>query len=459
MRASALLAAPIPAPILRLVTACQDGRLTVCAGAGLSKAADASLPLGAELSELLSEHLDGRLAGYSPPADTADLVVVADAALAAAESLSTLQQEVLRLAPFLDAVPNLAHRALALLLAEGAVSATLLWNWDNCLERSAPDRERIEVALSDEDVGDLRVPAVLKVHGCATRRSSLLITSSQLAEQAPLWSDRALARALSHDVVVFVGIGDVADYARHRISQLLNDFESLDMIVVGPSVVSKWSETVWAEVAAELADDAERRVESTAETFFDDLLRAWAIHLLMALERLGRDEASMSSVVDLVIDALGRASSLGVVSWCRSSLISPMPGRSAVRSPQVLTVLLAAGVLARGDGDQMSLAAHARIVTPSRQWLAVVAESNQMASAIEREITRRAQRMAEAGLSAHAVSVLAAGPVIGGFAEALSSDVTDIFMGEVADDDIVAAPTAVAIDVTWADAVLGAVEQ
>lgn len=458
MQGSALLSAPIPAPILRLVTACEDGRLTVCAGAGLSKAADASLPLGAELSELLSEHLDGRLAGYSPPADTADLVAVADAAVAAAESLSTLQQEVLRLAPFLDAVPNLGHRALALLLVEGAISATLLWNWDNCVERSAPDRERIEVALNDEDVGDLRVPAVLKVHGCATRRSSLLITSSQLADLAPLWSDRALARALSHDVVVFVGIGDVADYARHRISQLLNDFESLDMIVVGPSVVSKWSETVWAEVAAALADDAERRVESTADTFFDDLLRAWASHLLMTLERLGREEA-MSNVVDLVIDALGRASSLGVVSWCRSSLMFPVAGRSAVRSPQVLTVLLAAGVLASHGSEQMSLAAHARIATPSRQWLAVVAESNQMASAIEREITRRAQALAEAGLAVHAVSVLVAGPVIGGLAEALSSDVTDIFMGEVSDDDIVAAPTAVAIEVTWADAVLGGVEQ
>lgn len=458
MQGSALLSAPIPAPILRLVTACEDGRLTVCAGAGLSKAADASLPLGAELSELLSEHLDGRLAGYSPPADTADLVAVADAAVAAAESLSTLQQEVLRLAPFLDAVPNLGHRALALLLVEGAISATLLWNWDNCVERSAPDRERIEVALNDEDVGDLRVPAVLKVHGCATRRSSLLITSSQLADLAPLWSDRALARALSHDVVVFVGIGDVADYARHRISQLLNDFESLDMIVVGPSVVSKWSETVWAEVAAVLADDAERRVESTADTFFDDLLRAWASHLLMTLERLGREEA-MSNVVDLVIDALGRASSLGVVSWCRSSLMFPVAGRSAVRSPQVLTVLLAAGVLASHGSEQMWLAAHARIATPSRQWLAVVAESNQMASAIEREITRRAQALAEAGLAVHAVSVLVAGPVIGGLAEALSSDVTDIFMGEVSDDDIVAAPTAVAIEVTWADAVLGGVEQ
>lgn len=51
-------------------------------------------------------------------------------------------------------------------------------------------RERIQVARNLEDMAELRVPSIAKIHGCATRVETLLITSEQL-ENPPLWTDAA----------------------------------------------------------------------------------------------------------------------------------------------------------------------------------------------------------------------------------------------------------------------------
>jgi len=163
-----------------LAAKAREGKLVVCAGAGLSVAPDAGLPSGQRLGQLLNDRLTARLEGYAAPADPSDLLAVADAAIEAFGGLLPLQHEVLTLADFERATPNLAHQALALLLAEGAVSAVLLWNWDTCVERSAPEGERVEVALTREDMQQLKTPSIAKIHGCATRVETLLITSEQL---------------------------------------------------------------------------------------------------------------------------------------------------------------------------------------------------------------------------------------------------------------------------------------
>jgi hypothetical protein len=459
LQTSALVNTSIPDVVLRLLPACIDGSLTICAGAGLSKADDAALPLGEELAERLSERLDGRLSGYEVPENPKDLIAVADKAVAASEGLSVLQNEVLELAGFLTAVPNLGHRAVALLLSEGAVRATILWNWDNCVERSVPGSDRLEVALTADDVASLRVPSVIKVHGCATRPSTLLITSDQLAENAPLWAEQAFAQALMSGVIVFIGIGDVADYAQHRLKSLFEQFNSLDIVVVGPSVISNWADKIWSQVTPNLNNDNERRVESTADTFLDNLLRAWASHLLMELKRIGEGNRNALPGIDLITEAVGRSTSVGLVQWCRTAVFPAVVGKSAVRASETLMALLAVAVLAEASGaTTLRLSTHAQVASHSSRWSMIVVQSPKFATALLAEVARRAQALAEAGLASDSVVAVVSGPVLGGLPEDYSAGVTDIFAGEAFFDDLVAGPTMVAIKIVHADSVVRSIE-
>jgi hypothetical protein len=68
------LTAELAPVVLLLVANAREGQLAVCAGAGLSRAADADLPSGERLGELLDQRLSGRVAGYEAPANTGDLL-------------------------------------------------------------------------------------------------------------------------------------------------------------------------------------------------------------------------------------------------------------------------------------------------------------------------------------------------------------------------------------------------
>ena len=282
------LSAPVHPAVMLLAAKAREGKLVVCAGAGLSVAPGAGLPSGQRLGELLNERLGARLEGYTAPANPKDLLAVADAGVNAMGGLLPLQHEVLTLAAFDRSTPNFGHRALALLLAEGAVSALLLWNWDTCVERSAPEGERVEVALTIEDMAQLQMPNVAKIHGCATRVETLLITSEQL-RTPPLWTDAAFTAKLRGATGVFVGVGDVADYAKTRIAQLATELPGLgvEAFIVAPGIVEKWDESVWADLLPGL--DAARRVAKSADEFFDELARLWAIDLVEAVEALTAD--------------------------------------------------------------------------------------------------------------------------------------------------------------------------
>src|SRR5207248_2814954 len=112
-----------------------------------------------------------------------------------------------------EAEPNYGHRVLAEFLCEGGISLLLLWNWDDCVERVDVTPERLQVALSRRDLEDLEQPSIAKIHGCATRKSTLLITSNHLVEP-PYWTDHAFGERLRGKTTVFIGIGDIADYAQ-----------------------------------------------------------------------------------------------------------------------------------------------------------------------------------------------------------------------------------------------------
>jgi len=425
-----------------LAAKAREGKLVVCAGAGLSMAPDAGLPSGQRLGRLLNDRLTARLEGYAAPADPSDLLAVADAAIDVFGDLLPLQHEVLTLANFERATPNLAHQALALLLAEGAVSAVLLWNWDTCVERSAPEGERVEVALTREDMQQLQTPNVAKIHGCATRVETLLITSEQL-ESPPLWAEDAFLAKLRGATAAFVGIGDVADYAKRRITQLTAELSGLDVdiFVVSPHIVSEWQVSVWAELLPELAH--ERRVERSADELLDELARVWAADLVETLEELGGEfTGAHATGMRHLAESLRALCGPDVISSIRAAAFRQRFGNSVLRSAEAHQALLAVGILS-GEADaapELFTDGRCRIGADDYE-LVILAEAVQ-ATATRAEAFRRAERLAGQGRIGQEATFLVAGVVAGPLNQPTAPDLGD---GRVEADDIFMGPRGIAV--------------
>jgi SIR2-like domain len=435
------LTTPVPAVTLLLLPAARDGALVICAGAGLSVAPDANLPSGRRLGELLDARLCARLEGYVSPENTANLLAVADAAAGAAGGLLPLQIEVLELADFERATPNYGHRALGLLLSEGAVVTLLLWNWDDCVERSAGDEERLQVARTREDMAQLRVPRIAKVHGCATRVRTLLITSAQL-EEPPPWAEEAFAAELRGATSVFIGIGDVADYAQRRLRELRDAFPNLDIYVVSPDIGASWDDSVWSDVVPELQD--ERRIAKTADAFLDELARAWALELTEAVERLTSDvNAECGRGVTRVLSAFKEKCGADVIAWCRDAAFRKRVGESVVRSTEAPEALIALGVLAAERGAEPAALPDGRVTLSEVPFETLLVFGGATATDVRAEAERRAQKLAGRGLIGEQATFVVAGTVVGPLHVPESPDVVE---GEVDPMDLVRGPSAVSIE-------------
>ena len=450
MHDAAPVSSAVSAVVLALLAAAKDRKLVLCVGAGLSLAADACLPSGARLGELLDERLHGRLDGYESPEDPRNLIAVADAAAQLVDGLEALQAEVLELADFKTATPNYGHQALALLLAEGALTA-LSWNWDSCIERSLPAGELLEVARTKDDAKNLAEPQLAKVHGCATMRPTLLITSEQL-DKPPVWTEQTFAERIRGSVMVFVGIGDVADYAKRRIKDLLDEFSPPDVRVVSPSIKQKWDESVWAELLPALPEA--RRIEEDADSFLDDLARAWARELT---DRVQADRANVKAEVragvDRVLDAIGRLTAVDLIRWCRASIIRPEMGTSAVRAPNTGDVLLAAGVLAAGADGSVDVPRPACCSIGDEVVELLTLRDRASASDVQREARRRAEELSSREhLPEGTVRFLIGGTVLGALSE--FGEPADVLAGRIDPEDVVDGPQGVPITYLKASTVL-----
>lgn len=429
---------PVPPIALTLAAAARNGELVVCVGAGVSMAMDADLPSGEGLAEKLHERL-GRLAGYVAPENIRDLIAVADAAVAPAGGEEALRLEVLELARFERATPNHGHQVLGLLLAEGALTL-LTWNWDNCIERSAPEEEQLRVAKTHAEMQDLLRPQMAKVHGCATMPPTLLITSTHLSSP-PVWAEQAFRQRLHGSKMVFIGIGDVADYVQRRISELLNEFGTPDVRVVSTSIKTKWDESVWASVMPGLEE--ERRIEQTADEFLEELARAWAGELLQgvgaACESV-RDEVEPG--VRRVIDAFNRLSAIEVIRWCRRAVMQPDTGESAVLSSGAADALIAAGVLAARDAAPVTASRAACYAIGDEVVEVLIARERMPASDIQREGLRRAEQLAERDqLGDEDASFLVVGTVMGRL-DGSAAATKDMVSGDGDTEDVVDGPRA-----------------
>lgn len=241
--------------------------------------------------------------------------------------------------PFTTAIPSAAHRALALLLLEGALQL-MTTNWDTCIERAAAP-ERISTVVTAADRIQVQADSLLKVHGCADRQETLRVTTAQL-DQPPLWAATSIAAGLSHATVVFLGIGDIAPYVQRSLHQIVAELGPADHVaVVTPSIEKQWAESRWAGLLPDLPLD--RRWGLTGAEFCQGLLAAW---VNAALNQVHANASSLAiprlpAAFARLHAALRLHDADRVLSWLRRSHYAPRPGNSVAHAGRTSEVLLA----------------------------------------------------------------------------------------------------------------------
>jgi hypothetical protein len=232
-----------------------------------------------------------------------------------------------------------------LLAIEGAITL-LETNWDTCIERALPNHlGRIEALISDADALGKRGPVVSKLHGCVTRPDTLLISSTQL--DAPLtWVTDQVRNHLAASTVVFVGIGDVADYVQERLTMAVSLLPSLPSIFVAtPTIASGWDDSVWADVLPELSED--NKIEQSADEFLDELCRAFVKLPLMQVAQLESALPIQGGVSALNASCLDGMTATEFLMWLRQSAPDWEAGAGVLQSRECERALLALAVLAR----------------------------------------------------------------------------------------------------------------
>jgi hypothetical protein len=429
----------------------------VCAGAGLSRSAPASLPSGPTLGEQLDERLESLIQGYESPEHPADLIAVADAGAGLEGGESALRSEVLKLADFNDAEPNYGHKVMAELLCEGGVSLLLLWNWDTCIERVDVNPVRLQVSLSKSDIEDLAEPSIAKVHGCATRPETLLVTSADL-EAPPVWADAATHDHLRGKTVVFIGVGDIADYAKRRLRKLREDLEEvegseqdLDIWVVAPEIRSRWAESAWAELLPNLPE--ERRLEMAADEFLDQLARLWVRDMLDKVKTatVGAQEATQDAVqrIDDSLNSLGAAH---VLRWVRCAAVGQKVGGSVASDESVKQLLVAYAVLARdAAGSVVQVKGPSAVEIGEERVEALINCRASPAARVRERAREMAKRLANLGTIQDEARFLVAGTVFGPLDDDPDPGL-DMAVGEQDADHLVVGPTAVRLSFRRASA-------
>ena len=353
---------PVEPSVAALASRAVEGKLVICAGAGLSKGAPSGLPLGADLAQIVFDSLVARIgAAAMEHADPGDLLSVADTVEQLPGGAGLLQTALSAAADFTTAPPNYGHHALALLLLEGAVEC-IVTNYDDCVERGCPPCGRLQAIITDADRATVRGAAVLKAHGCATRAGSLLASSSQLAAP-PIWVIHHFGDRLGDSVVVFVGLGDVANYVRIRIQQLLDAIGDIHQVWVAATNLSD----AWQELVPGV--DA-RFIQVPADEFLDQLLRDY---VRIALEELRERSAEhhrqgtyaaigieIHAGSEALIETQTSRDALSVLLWMRKSAHRWPAGQRVLHAAAGRSVLLALAIAASRrapalDGDRMRL--------------------------------------------------------------------------------------------------------
>jgi len=187
----------------------------------------------------------------------------------------------------------------------------------------------------------IQADSLLKVHGCAERQETLLVTTAQL-DQPPVWAATGIAAGLAQATVVFLGIGDIAPYVQHGLNQIVTELGPPDHVaVVTPSIEGQWDKSDWAGLLPNLPPGG--RWELEGAEFCQGLLAAWVNG---ALNQLRADAGTLGiprlpAAFGQLHDMLRNHDADRVLSWLRRSHQGPRPGSSVARVSGTSAVLLA----------------------------------------------------------------------------------------------------------------------
>jgi hypothetical protein len=448
------LDAPVDARVVVLADEARNGRLAVCAGAGVSR--PSGIPTGPELASMLHERFE-HVSGYQC-AHPDTLLEVADAVSRLPDGLAAVQRTALALGPFDTAPAQLAHTLLALLVAEDALRL-LLTNWDDCVERSWRPLENIQAARNAVEAESLRGQFILKIHGCCTQPDTLLITSQQLTEPG-LWTKTHFQAQLAMSTMVFVGIGDIAEYAQKRIEELAGLVEHARVRVVSPSITREWQTSAWRELLPTLPD--ERRIAETADEFLDQLAREWVMYLVQTVRNA--PTTMPAPWLAAVSSAFQCLTALQALRWLRTAAVGWRVGESVVGAPSAASALEAIGLLARNTNapgpanlEAIRFVFDAAILVGESRVEVLLYKDRQTISDIEEAAIDRARRVGRLYVRDRPVDLkmlCAASSVRGPKPRRLNNvDITDPQMPL---DDVIAAGAMVDIELVFADEVLAA---
>ena len=336
------------------------------------------------LVDLLGSDL---LSGAEPD----DLVSVADVVATHCGDANHVRRTAVGVAGFTSATPNFGHEVLALLILEGAV-VVITTNWDDCIERAGGE-ERVQAVVSDHDRREVEGSTVLKVHGCATRPTTVLVTSSDL-EAPPSWARDEVNARLSNSQTVFVGIGDIAGYVRRRIEEAEEAIGTDGaLFVVAPNIDEIWAESQWAEILPNLTERC--RISTTSDEFLDDLAGAYVRRMLRGISEDLIDDPAIQGLFDRARWAFEQQGSIEALNWLRCCATPRLPGTSAANEQAFSTAFIALGRLS--EGAALDFLPNGRVVAGEVEYEALVVRGTATVSRMRRAASDRLVRLRQKG--------------------------------------------------------------
>jgi hypothetical protein len=440
-----------PGRFTQLVEAAKRRQLVLYLGAGISMAEPSCGPSGSDVAEVLRPFVRNLLGGQEAELEGLSLEALAELLTAAdADRLEALRVRASEAADFRAITPNFGHEAAALLLREGAAELITV-NWDCGIEGAGreADVQITAVASASESVSTALGLRIFKVHGCSTRPPTLAITKAEV-DRPQDWAVGLVQGALAGGVVVFVGLGTVGLYVSEPVEDLVAAWgkDASSVVVADPALSNSWKAAFGDETKATAA-----HVESYADGFLDDLLRALVLEALELSEQqiraLPEGEDWVATMLAGFCDlrsALADSAGNAVIRWWRDGVTSEANGQPFIITVDGARSLMTVALLAGEDGgDLESVGARGRLTVADQQrYFEIVSRPGQPVGDVERIGRHRIRRRLADGvyLEPKPVSVVVAG-ANGRFPSEKAP--IDISAGEMTTSDIAEGPEAVPI--------------
>jgi hypothetical protein len=350
---------PVSAAAALVRDGCRD-RLVLYLGAGLSIPSPARGPRGNQIADKLRP-IVAELLGVSvadlPEPDLESLTTRLERETP--ERLAELKDRAAQVWAFRDMEPTYGHEVVALLLREGLVRVVSA-NWDCGVENGGRYVEiPIEGVSRNIDVLSLADGALplYKVHGCARRPQTLVLTRGEVNEPRR-WARAKVEGALTGGTVVFVGLGTLGTYVSEPVQELTALWidTTTTVRVVDPFGLSQ----AWTDALQDRAEDA--TVLMGADEFLDDLLRAAVNEALSRVGEQARDlhdheqknwsEATVSGYA-AIATAIADTPADAILRWWRGGVTPALDGRPFIFDRAGQVALMCIAQLAAADGGNV----------------------------------------------------------------------------------------------------------